>query len=190
MIKSRKDYIEYLACDARALGYESSKPKWGGVSHAIYAYERLLRKCEYYNNCKKNIVYKPYRLYLKYMFRRKSIKYGFEIPLNCFGKGLSIAHIGPIIINGGAKIGDNCRIHVGVNIGTAAGFADKAPEIGNNVYIAPGAKVFGEIKIADGIVVGANAVVNKSFLTPDISIAGVPAKQINSKGTRSFGMTE
>lgn len=30
MIKSRKDYIEYLACDARALGYESSKPKWGG----------------------------------------------------------------------------------------------------------------------------------------------------------------
>ena len=162
----------------------------GGVSHAIYAYERLLRKCEYYNNCKKNIVYKPYRLYLKYIFRRKSIKYGFEIPLNCFGKELSIAHIGPIIINGGAKIGDNCRIHVGVNIGTAAGFADKAPEIGNNVYIAPGAKVFGEIKIADGIVVGANAVVNKSFLTPDISIAGVPAKQINSKGTRSFGMTE
>lgn len=116
--------------------------------------------------------------------------YGFEIPLNCFGKGLSIAHLGPIVVNGGAKIGDNCRIHVGVNIGTAAGFADSAPDIGDNVYIAPGVKIYGKIRIADGIAIGANAVVNKSFLTPNISIAGVPAKQISSKGTNGLGKTD
>ena len=127
---------------------------------------------------------------LKYRFRCKSIKYGFEIPLNSCAKGLSIAHIGPTIINGGAHIGENCRIHVGVNIGTAAGYGDRAPTIGNNVYIAPGAKIFGKIQIADGIVIGANAVVNKSFTTPNITIAGVPAKQISDRGTNLLGKDE
>ena len=150
-------------------------------------YEKLLRKCEYYENCKKSLIYKPYKLVLKYIFRKKSIKYGFSIPLNCFGKGLSIAHIGSIVINGNTKIGSNCRIHIGVNIGTAAGYADRAPRIGNNVYIAPGAKIFGEIEIGNGIVIGANSVVNKSFLEDNITIAGVPARKINSKGSNDLG---
>ena len=111
------------------------------------------------------------------------IKCNIEIPLNVCGKGLSIAHTGPIIINSGARIGENCRIHVGVNIGTQIGLADSAPTIGNNVYIAPGAKLFGKIEIADNIIIGANAVVNKSFTEKGIAIAGVPAKKISDNGT-------
>lgn len=187
MIENKFDYEEYLRADMKALQCDLYKPRWGGERYAIYSYQRLLRKCEYYTNCKKGIIYKPYILFLKYLFRQKSIKYGFSIPLNCFGKGLSIAHIGPIIINGGTRIGDNCRIHVGVNIGTAAGFADKSPRIGNNVYIAPGAKLYGDIEIADGIVIGANSVVNKNFLTPNITIAGIPAKKISDKGSFDLG---
>ncbi|VBB39422.1 hypothetical protein TRIP_E190340 [uncultured Spirochaetota bacterium] len=53
--------------------------------------------------------------------------------------------------------------------------------IGNNAYIGPGAKLFGGITIADKIVIGANSVVNKSFYTPNISIAGVPAKVISQE---------
>lgn len=44
------------------------------------------------------------------------------------------------------------------------------------MYIGPGAKIFGKIKIADGIKIGANAVVNKSFLSAGKTIVGVPAK--------------
>lgn len=30
MIESKKDYIEYITSDAKALGFKDSKPKWGG----------------------------------------------------------------------------------------------------------------------------------------------------------------
>lgn len=53
-----------------------------------------------------------------------------------------------------------------------------APRLGDNVYIGPGAKIFGPIEIGDNVAIGANAVVNKSF--PDsVTIAGVPAKIIS-----------
>jgi serine O-acetyltransferase len=90
-------------------------------------------------------------------------------------------------VNGNSKIGENCRIHVGVNIGTEAGYGDRAPTIGNNCYIAPGAKIFGKIVIGDNNVIGANAVVNKSFEQSGVSIAGVPAKIISYKGKNGLG---
>lgn len=64
-----------------------------------------------------------------------------------------------------------------VNIG-ANGGSHKAPKIGDNVYIGPGAVIFGDIEIADGCYVGANAVVNKSFLEPNSVIVGIPAKVV------------
>lgn len=59
------------------------------------------------------------------------------------------------MVNPETRIGNNCRIHVGVNIGM---HKDKAPIIGNNVYIGPGAIIFGGISLADNISIGANAV--------------------------------
>ena len=70
------------------------------------------------------------------------------------------------------RVGENCRLHVCVNIGTGS------PQIGNNVYIGPGAKIFGKIRIANGIKIGANAVVNKDFYQEGKTIVGVPAKYI------------
>jgi serine O-acetyltransferase len=60
------------------------------------------------------------------------------------------------------------------------------PKIGDNVYIGPGAKIFGDIEIADGIAIGANSVVNRSFTEPNIGIAGIPAKKINDKGSEKL----
>jgi Serine acetyltransferase len=122
---------------------------------------------------------------LLYRFRKKRIGVlcGFSIPNNCVGKGLCLPHIGSVIISEHAQIGDNCRIHVGVNIGADARISDAAPQIENNVYIGPGAKLFGAIEIADNIAIGANAVVNKSFVEKGISIGGVPAKKISEIGT-------
>lgn len=102
--------------------------------------------------------------------------------MNCIDEGLSIAHKGTIIINSAARIGKNCRLHVGVNIGTVPGVNNIAPIVGNNVYIAPGVKMYGNINIADGIIIGANSVVNKSFEEENICIAGIPAQKISDLG--------
>jgi serine O-acetyltransferase len=180
-INNKSNYKYYLKADQLALGKEGQKtPKL--FTDEIWRFQILLRKIEYFST-KKNFFWKFYFTYLKLRFNHLSIKLGFEIPPNVFGPGLSIAHRGSIIINPGAHIGNNCRIHVGVNIGTQAGTTSKVPRIGNNVYIGPGVKIFGEIEIGDDVAIGANAVVNKSFRQTKITIAGVPAKKISDNGS-------
>lgn len=184
MISSKKDYQFYLEADKIALGKNGKNPRL--IDDEVWQFQRLLRKIEYFNNCKKSFVWKPYFYLLYLKFHIMSILLGFVIPLNVFGPGLSIGHIGTIVINNKAKVGSNCRIHSLVYIGTKAGCSDKTPTIGNNVYIGPGAKLFGEIYIADGIAIGANSVVNKSFFEPNITIAGVPATKISDKGSEGL----
>ena len=142
-----------------------------------------MRKLEYALNCRRNPILKLYR---RILFRHTSVKLGFSIPPNTFGPGLAIAHRGTIVVNGGAKIGANCRIHVDVNIGTEAGKDSAAPIIGDNCCIAPGAKIFGPITIGAGTVVGANAVVNKDFPQGNQTIAGVPARVVSKKSSENL----
>lgn len=106
-----------------------------------------------------------------------SRKTGITIPRNVCGIGLTLYHYGSIVLNQSVRIGDNCCIMNNVNIGANQG-SPKAPQIGNNVYIGPGAVIFGDIIIADGCYIGANAVVNKSVLEPNSVIVGVPGKVI------------
>ena len=184
MIQSKIDYLYYLETDRMALGIER---RWPNIFiDEIWKFERLLRKIEYFINCKDSLFWKPYLYFMKWRFHNLSIKLGFSVPANVFGPGLSIAHRGTLVVNGATRIGANCRIHTCVTIGTQAGFPNKAPKIGDNVYIGPGVKIFGEIEIADNIAIGANAVVLKSFLEPGITIAGVPAKKISAKGSEGL----
>ena len=191
MIKSKQDYIAYLKADKQAMGIPSKYTIRDRVVNFIFGkevirFQQLLRKIEYYKNCKRSLYWKPYYAYLYRKFQRQQIKLGFFISPNCFGPGLSIRHHGTLIVNPSAKIGSNCRIYPCVVIGTQAGSSDSAPTIGNNVYIGPGAKIYGPITIADGIAIGANAVVNKSFLEKNITIAGVPARKVSNRGSRGF----
>lgn len=75
------------------------------------------------------------------------------------------------------KIGENCWVNQQVTIG----FKDdsgKSPVIGDNVTVSCGAKVLGNIILGNKMVIGANAVVTKSFPQGNCIIAGVPAKEI------------
>lgn len=102
--------------------------------------------------------------------------YGMHIGVNVCDEGLSIAHVGPIIIHGKSRIGKNLRIHVGVNIGANGG---EPPILGDNIYIGPGAKIFGDIIIASGCRIGANAVVCKNCEEENCTLVGVPAKNVS-----------
>lgn len=183
MIKSKKDYLYYLECDRVALKIRRKKPRI--IGDDIWKFQRLMRKREYIENCKKNIFFRSYSIFLKYLYIKKGIKLGFSIPINVFGPGLSIAHYGTIVVNGASKVGANCRIHEGVTIG-ATGGSKLAPTLGDNVFLGSGSKVIGNITIANGIAVGANSVVVKSFFEQNITIAGVPAKKISDNNSEKL----
>lgn len=176
MISSHDEYIEYLEADRISLNRKKSLKMY--FFDDIWRFQRLMRKLEYLTNCKKNRILKNI---VKYQYLKQSLKLGFEIPINVFGPGLSIAHAGTIVVNSGAKVGANCRLHVCVNIGTEAGKDHAAPSIGENCYIGPGAKLFGRIDIGPNMAIGANAVVAKSFPAGNATIGGVPAKIISEK---------
>ena len=178
VIKSKKDYKMFVNSDLLSLGVASQR-NWLMLNE-IVTFQIRLRRLEFALNCSKN----PIRImFRKYLYRRIAIRLGISISPNTFGPGLSIAHRGTIVVNGGARIGANCRLHTGVNIGTEAGQSDAAPIIGDNCYIAPGAKIFGSIQIGSNTVIGANAVVNKSFPEGNQSIAGVPAAVVSKKSS-------
>ena len=145
--------------------------------NAIKKFMVLLRKSEYYYNS--NNLYNKIIYYLiQTRMSRLSTKLGFYIPINVFDKGLYIPHCGSIVVNPNTKCGKFCLLHNNVVIGHLNG---KAPTIGNNVFIGPGAKIFGDIIIADNIWIGANSVVTKSFMEPNVVIAGIPAIKIGYK---------
>lgn len=54
-----------------------------------------------------------------------------------------------------------------------------------SVYLGAGSKLLIGVNLADNIIVGTNAVVTKSFNELNIVIAGIPARKISDKGTKS-----
>lgn len=114
-------------------------------------------------------------------------KFGISIPYNTkIGNGFYIGHFGGIVVNESARIGRNCNISQGVTIGQANRGSNKGtPTIGNNVYIGPGAKIFGAISIGNHCAIGANAVVTHDL--PDRAVAvGIPAKIISYNGSEAY----
>ena len=46
--------------------------------------------------------------------------------------------------------------------------------------------MFGEIEIANDVIIGANSVVNKSVKENGVTVAGVPAKVVGSHSSRPY----
>ena len=182
MIHSKEELREFIKWDGKALGRKTLAA--GIFGDETWKFQVTMRKLDYYHYLKDHnafafVLYTYYR----YRYHRLSVRLGFSIPYDICGKGLAIPHYGCIVVNQPAKIGDNCRILDGVNIGATNG-VNKAPQIGNNVFIASGAKIIGDITVADDVAIGANAVVIKSITEPGTPWAGVPARKISSNSSR------
>jgi serine O-acetyltransferase len=191
-IKSKADFRDFIRADEASMNRRDTRfmtRAWFVqqiLKDDIWEFQITMRRLELLKCQSFNLFRALFKVLLVRKFRNLSCRCGFSIPPNVFGPGLAIPHRGTIIVNDNAKIGANCRIHACVNIGTEAGKIGCAPTIGDNVYIGPGAKIYGAITIADGCVIGANAVVNKSFLEPRSVIAGVPAKVIGQVDSSSI----
>ncbi len=109
------------------------------------------------------------------LFKLIQIITGIELPCEVpIGRNFVIEHSGGIVISGFASFGDDCRIRNGVVVGLSRVDEPCAPQIGNDVDIGTGAKVLGNIRIGNGVRIGANAVVITDV--PDDCLAvGVPA---------------
>src|SRR5262249_35113833 len=112
--------------------------------------------------------------------------WGIELPRSTsIGPGLYIGHFGGITISRHAKIGMRCSISQNVTIGVA-GHGEKggAPVIGDDVYIGPGARLFGRITIGNNAKIGANAVIHRD-VPPDAVVVLDPGfKIISYRGNR------
>ena len=133
-----------------------------------------MRKIEYLSN-KKGLIFKIRLGVCKFRFRQYSVKTGISIPPFTFKGGLTLYHYGSIVVNENVRGGVFCTIQSATNISDGV-------EIGNNVYIAPGAKILENVKIADGVIIGANSVVTHDINVPNTTWVGVPVKKIKNVG--------
>ncbi|WAT23977.1 serine acetyltransferase [Aerococcus urinaeequi] len=142
-------------------------------SNPGFRYTYLLRKCKFH---KQNKNFGLRFLIFKVFLKNYSIKYGYEISEETtIGNGLYINHMGGIVVNSEAIIGNNVNLTTGVVIGqTNRGIKKGVPEIGNKVWIGAHSVIVGKIKIGNNVLIAPNSFVN--FDVPDDSIViGNPA---------------
>lgn len=113
------------------------------------------------------VLLSPFQIVLHEMIR---ILWGIDIHKAAqIGPGCYIGHFGSIFIGAGTRIGANATLSQGVTIGVSGRGGDVgSPTIGNDVFVAPGAKLIGPIEIGDNVKIGANAVVHKDI--PDNAV--------------------
>jgi len=183
MIKNKADLKLYMQEDMQFYYRFSKRERMiCALTHdpvcAIVKYLRLLRKEEYYFNCRRDKIGKLIALW--YLRRKNSLgnKIGFKIPMNTFEQGLTIYHHGEIIINEDVKVGKNAVLHGGNCIGNDGFSGSSVPVIGDNLDLGIGAKIIGDVQLGNHVIVGANAVVTKPYDENNITLAGIPAKRI------------
>ena len=133
------------------------------------------------------------RIFVRLVFhifsRINQILTGIDLAYTAeIGAGLKVPHFGGVIVGPRVVVGRNCTISHDVTIGLGGRNEKRGvPTIGDRVFIAPGAKLFGPITIGNDVAIGANAVVTKSV--PDRAVVGgIPAQIISYDG--SFELIE
>lgn len=141
----------------------------------IWKFQYNLRKAEFYYS-KNGIISKV--LFARHI-RKKNIygnKMNLIIGVNTVNWGMRICH-GNVVINYNAKIGKDSIFHGNNCIGNN-GKNNNAPIIHDKVNFGYGAVVIGEIEIFDNVIIGANAIVTKSFQANSV-IAGNSTKLLH-----------
>lgn len=90
------------------------------------------------------------------------------------GGGLIVQH-GYATIIAPRKIGKDCWINQGVTIGYTND--NDCPTLGDNVTVYAGAKILGDVRVGNNVIVAANAVVVKN-VEDNCIVGGIPAKVI------------
>ncbi len=149
-----------------------------------YLFMVCLRYAEYYKDRGGG---RFFSLAYRYKLRKLQNKTGIDMWLGVAEKGVKINH-GKCVISRSSIIGEDSIILSDVTLGGIGGLRDGAgaPKLGKRVFVSSGVRIIGPVTIADGVVIGANAVVTKSIEEPNITVAGVPARKISDKGSEEY----
>ncbi|OFW59408.1 MAG: serine O-acetyltransferase [Candidatus Solincola sediminis] len=100
------------------------------------------------------------------------------------GRGLFIDHGMGVVIGETAEVGENVTIYQEVTLGgTGKKRGKRHPTIGDNVVLASGAKVLGDIYIGDNAKIGAGSVVLQD-VPANCTVVGVPGRIKTCNGER------
>ena len=121
---------------------------------------------------------------------RCSEAFGVDIhPAAQIGSGLLVDHATGLVIGETAVVEDCVSIMQSVTLGgTGKVSGDRHPKIRKGVLIGPGAKILGNIEVAEGAMVAASSVVLKPVPAHAI-VAGVPAAVIGDARSREPSQT-
>ena len=98
------------------------------------------------------------------------------------GRRFFIDHGMGVVIGETTEIGDDVLVYQNVTLGgTGKERGKRHPTIGNNVVVGAGAKVLGNIFIADHVKVGAGSVVVRA-VPPNSTVVGVPGRVVRARG--------
>lgn len=117
-------------------------------------------------------ILRPQDLTLRFLYRGQ-ISSGATI-----GRRLRLVHAWGIMISPYAVIGDDCTLYHDVTLGNNETRTKvRAPRLDDNVYVGPGAKIIGGVKLGKDVRVGANSVVLQDVEAGCV-VLGIPAKVI------------
>ena len=119
------------------------------------------------------------------------IAFSVEIaPSAEIGQGFVLGHGLGVVIGGRSRIGDHCFVAQGVTIGGNFGKLREVdekctsqPTIGAESWVLAGAVVAGPVRLGQGVVVGANAVVTRDLEEWTV-YGGVPARPLRENDIR------
>lgn len=113
---------------------------------------------------------------------------GIEIhPGAEVGRRLFIDHGMGTVIGETCRIGDGVMIYQGVTLGgTGKEEKKRHPDLDDNVLVAAGSKVLGNIHIGENTKVGANSVVLNN-VPPDSTVVGIPGRIVKKQGEKVKG---
>lgn len=108
---------------------------------------------------------------------------GIEIhPGAMIGPGFFIDHGMGVVIGATAVIGSDVTLFQGVSLAGNGkdGGQKRHPTLGDHVLVGAGAKILGNIRIGEGVRVGANAVVLQS-IPAHCTVVGIPGRVVRTK---------
>lgn len=122
----------------------------------------------------------------KYFYDHYKYKYGYDIPYSIeIGPGLLLYHFGGVVFDP-QRCGKNATISHCTTVGMTIKNGKKCyPILGDNIYMAPGSKIIGDVKVANNTAIGSNAVLTKSTVENDV-VVGIPGRIISQKGSFEY----
>lgn len=116
-------------------------------------------------------------------YLQSQVSQNFQIDIHpnaTLQSGIMLDHGTGIVIGETASVGHNCSILHHVTLGgSGKRGVDRHPKVGNGVLLGAGASILGNVRVGDGVQVGASSLVIEDIPPHSVAV-GVPAKIIGA----------